>query len=263
MHEKDQFVVEQTDELLPSASERQRQRRTLAEAIWQPLTLTIWLLQATLIYQLVQGIRAAQPANHTLLPILFVSWQTIHLIMVILEEGWRFCIRGKVRLRRKTRLVRDRVPHVEIIIVCCGEELDIILDTVRAACTQDYPGAQFRVLVADDGNDNALKSAITSLAKVVPCQLLYYRRPGKAGSKKGYKAGNMNSALAYLDTLDKRARVELCAFLDCDMIIKPEFLRACLGHLLLEPDAGVVVVPQSFYNLPRNDPLYQSMHIHN
>ncbi|UJO13231.1 Putative cellulose synthase 3 [Fulvia fulva] len=263
MPEKHQFVVEQTDDLLPLSSERQRQRRVLAEASWRPLTLATWLLQATLVYQLSQNIQHARRGTRTLVPILFVCWQIILLATGALEEGWRFCISGKVKQRRKTRLVGDQVPFVDIIIVCCGEELDVILDTVRAACAQDYPGAQLRVLVADDGNDDLLEGSITALGKTSPCQLLYHRRPGKAGSKKGYKAGNMNSALVYADSVHTGNPVEFCAFLDCDMIVERDFLRACLGHLILEPNAGVVIVPQSFYNLPRNDPLYQSMHVHN
>ena len=155
------------------------------------------------------------------------------------------------------------MPFVDIIIVTCGEDVDVILDTVRAACAQDYARSQWRVLVADDGNDDELQAALCSLSKDLPCQLLYHRRAGKPGSKTGYKAGNMNAALAHLDSLSESTGVEFCAFLDCDMIVARDFLRTCMGHLLTEPKAGVAIIPQSFYNLPRNDPLYQSKHIHN
>ncbi|KAF2095781.1 nucleotide-diphospho-sugar transferase, partial [Rhizodiscina lignyota] len=165
------------------------------------------------------------------------------------------------RTRRKTRLVGDTVPAVDVIIVTCGENIDVILDTARAACAQNYPSDRFRVLVSDDGNDDSLQEAIHALKKDAPCELLYYRRPGRAGSKMGYKAGNMNAALSHLDTLGDRT--EFCAFTDADMILEADFLRACLGHLLLDPDGGVAIVPQSYYNLPTNDPLFQSMYVFN
>lgn len=155
----------------------------------------------------------------------------------------------------------DTVPNVDVIIVSCGEDIDIIMDTVRTACAQDYPSNKLRVLVSDDGNDDSLMKAVQAFHQDVPCTLLYYRRPGRAGSKPGYKAGNMNAALAHLDSLGKQR--DFCAFTDADMLLEPDFLRACLGHLLLDPQGGVAIVPQSYYNLPTNDPLFQSMYVFN
>lgn len=188
---------------------------------------------------------------------------TLAIASSVVQDAWRFCTWREVRLRHKIRIVGNNVPYVDIIIVSCGEDVDTILDTVRAACVQDYTSRKLRVLVGDDGNDDKLEAALTVLRRDVPCELLYHRRPGKAGSKKGYKAGNMNAALAYMDSITDRHKGEFCAFLDCDMIVEPEFLRACLGHLIRNPRAGVAIVPQSFYDVPQNDPLYQSMHVHN
>lgn len=180
---------------------------------------------------------------------------------ILADEFWHFCSLAPSRTRQKTRLVGDKVPAVDIIVVSCGEDIDVILDTARAACAQNYPSHRFRVLISDDGNDDALKDAVSALNKDAACDVLYYRRPGRAGSKTGYKAGNMNAALSYLDTLGRR--VEFCAFTDADMLLEADFLRACLGHMLLDPKSGVAIVPQSFYNLPTNDPLYQSMYVFN
>ncbi|KAF7193839.1 Cellulose synthase 1, partial [Pseudocercospora fuligena] len=253
------FTVCQTEELLPSVPAEKRRCRRRADLIWRFTTLLIWLLHIFLIFLLVQGVRDAR-SDRTLIPILFIGWQFVHLTTSVLGDFWRFCIWGEVRYRRKTRLVGELGPAVDIIVVSCGEEIDIILDTLRAACAQDYP--TFRVLLSDDGNDDRLEQAVYALRKVAPCELLYYRRPGEPCSKKGTKAGNMNAALEYLDSISSD-RTEFCAFLDCDMIVERDFLRACLGHLVQEPTAGVAIVPQSYYNLPLNDPLYQSMYIHN
>ena len=43
------------------------------------------------------------------------------------------------RWRPRLRLTGENVPSVDIIVTCCNEELDIILDTVRAAVELDYP----------------------------------------------------------------------------------------------------------------------------
>ncbi|PPJ52087.1 hypothetical protein CBER1_10047 [Cercospora berteroae] len=257
----DMYHVQQTKETLPPISDQEKKQRKRADAIWRLLTLSIWSLQSYLIYLLIQGIRSTKSDDEqTWIPSLFICWQITQLVTSILGESYRFILWSGVNLRQKTRLVGDRGPLVDIIVVSCGEDRSVILDTLRSVCAQDYPS--FRVLLGDDGNDDELQEDIRQLREVSPCELLYYRRPGKSGCKRGYKAGNMNAALAYLDTVGPR-RTEFCAFLDCDMIVESDFLRATIGHLLPNRNAGVVVVPQSFYNLPPNDPLYSSMYIHN
>lgn len=181
------------------------------------------------------------------------------------EEGWRYLtIATSTRpLRPKVRLVGEQVPLIDIVVTSCGENVDVILDTVRAACTQDYPRESFRVLVSDDANDDILKQRVSDRHLASGCEVMYYSRPGRAGSKPGHKAGNMNAAIAHLDTLGERGKqhqnAEFFAFCDADMMPEPEFLRACIGHLVLQPQAGIAVVPQNYYNVPTNDPLYQDM----
>ncbi|KIK57596.1 glycosyltransferase family 2 protein [Collybiopsis luxurians FD-317 M1] len=174
----------------------------------------------------------------------------------LVENGWRMlCI--KSRKRACLRLVGNEVPAVDVIITTCGEDSTVIMDSVRAACNLDYPYMRFRVLVTDDKADKALEERVKKLALKVPVPLLYYARPGENGSKSGAKAGNMNAALEYLDGLETPAG--FCAFVDADMILERAFLRACMPHLLCDREAGMVVVPQSFYNVPTNDPLFQSL----
>ncbi|KAF7590990.1 hypothetical protein BBP40_002184 [Aspergillus hancockii] len=47
--------------------------------------------------------------------------------------------RKRLRLRGSQNL-----PRVDVLIPCCGEPVEVILDTVRAACALDYPVSQFR-----------------------------------------------------------------------------------------------------------------------
>lgn len=154
----------------------------------------------------------------------------------VADDGWRFLC-TKHWLRPRLRLVGSEVPHADVIITTCGEEVDVVMDTVRAACDLDYPADRYRILVADDAANPDLEMQIAAMATRTPVTLLYYAR----STKGGMKAGNMNSALNYLHSLDG---AEYCTFCDVDMIFEPEFLRATLALLVSDDQVGVAVVPQ-------------------
>lgn len=58
----------------------------------------------------------------------------------------------------------EDVPTVDIIITCCGEDLDVLLDTVRATCNIDYPAERYRVFLSDDGRSAELRAAVETLS---------------------------------------------------------------------------------------------------
>lgn len=156
--------------------------------------------------------------------------------------------------RKRLRLHgTDDLPQVDILVPCCGEPVDVILDTVRAACTMDYPVSSFRVRVLDDGASTELESAVAALRTEWPH--LFYHTRGRQSGKVFAKAGNMNYALF---TLQEKAPPEFCAIFDADSIPMPHFLRATLPHLLQTPEAVLLTTRQYFYNLPSGDPLSQS-----
>ncbi|KAL2802358.1 glycosyl transferase [Aspergillus granulosus] len=158
------------------------------------------------------------------------------------------------RPRKRLRLEGSGdLPKIDVLIPCCGEPLDVILDTVRAACTMDYPVAQFRVLLLDDGGSAALKDSITELQSTHPN--LTYNTRGSHPGKVFAKAGNLNYALF---SLQETFQPEFCAILDADCIPAADFLRATLPHLLLNPHAALLTTRQYYYNLPTGDPLSQS-----
>jgi hypothetical protein len=145
------------------------------------------------------------------------------------------------------------LPRVDILLPCCGEAVDVITDTVHAACNLDYPVSQFRVMVLDDGGSIMLEKAVTELRSQWP-QLSYHSR-GRQSGQVFAKSGNMNYALS---TLQHDFKPEFCAVLDADSIPEPVFLRATLPHLLLSPESALVSTRQYFSNLPRGDPLSQT-----
>ncbi|KAJ5285972.1 CAZyme family GT2 [Penicillium chrysogenum] len=154
----------------------------------------------------------------------------------------------------RKRLRSDKhLPRVDVLVTCCGEPIEIILDTVRAACCLDYPTSDFRVRLLDDGASNDLHDAIAKLTTKWP-HLSYHTR-GKQSGKSFAKADNLNYALFSLQTNDPP---EFCTVVDADSILMPEFLRATLPHLLADPKAALLTTRQYFYNLPRGDPLSQS-----
>ncbi|KAE8381867.1 nucleotide-diphospho-sugar transferase [Aspergillus bertholletiae] len=156
--------------------------------------------------------------------------------------------RKRLRLRGSQNL-----PRVDVLIPCCGEPVDVILATVRAACTMDYPPSQLRVRVLDDGASAQLRDAVSEWHAQWP--YLFYHTRGRQSGRVFAKAGNLNYALF---TVQKDSPPEFCAILDADSIPKPEFLRATLPHLLLSSQTALVTTRQYFDNLPAGDPLSQS-----
>ncbi|KAJ5908128.1 glycosyl transferase [Penicillium taxi] len=156
--------------------------------------------------------------------------------------------------RKRLRLHGTKnLPRVDVLIPCCGESEDVILDTVRAACTLDYPVTDFRVLVLDDGSSALLKKAVSELRSQWPH--LSYNSRGQQSGQVFAKSGNLNYALA---TLQQDVVPEFCTILDADSIASPEFLRATLPHLILNPKSALVSTRQNFSNLPPGDPLSQA-----
>jgi cellulose synthase/poly-beta-1,6-N-acetylglucosamine synthase-like glycosyltransferase len=131
----------------------------------------------------------------------------------------------------------------------------VIANSVRAACESDWPLDKLRVIVTDDGRDEALANQIALLQKIYP-QLHYTSRPKPAIPD--YKAGNLNHAITLSSTFPSGAS-NLIAGLDADMIVQPHWLRSMVPHLLADSKTAMVCAHQHFYNLPPSDPLLQSL----
>lgn len=178
------------------------------------------------------------------------------LVPMLCHQTWQlFLIKG--RSREKLRIVGDNTPTVDVFVTCCKEDVQIISDTVRAAAAVDWPAERFRVVVLDDGADPELKQAITDISLLYP-NIYYTARLKVKGVPHHFKAGNLNHGLDFVKTLPGGASAYIAA-LDADMIPEPEWLRAVLAHLVIEPQLALACPPQLFYNLPKNDPLMQSL----
>jgi Glycosyltransferases, probably involved in cell wall biogenesis len=93
----------------------------------------------------------------------------------------------KKRGRAKLRLTGNECPTVDVFITCCGEDDEVVIDTVRGACDQDYPRDQMRVIILDDAKSATLEAACNELAVNHP-NVIYMARekdPRKAPPLQG------------------------------------------------------------------------------
>ncbi|KAJ6135227.1 hypothetical protein N7512_000387 [Penicillium capsulatum] len=186
----------------------------------------------------------------------FVAIELAVAIPGLLHNCWTMMALKK-RGRPMLRLTGNDVPTVDVFITCCGEEDEVVLDTVRGACDQDYPTDRFRVIVLDDAKSASLEEAVNQLS-VTHSNLYYMAREKIPGKPHHFKAGNLNYGVEQVTMLPGGAGQFLAA-LDADMIPEQEWLRAILPHLLVDPKMALACPPQLFYNTPASDPLAQSL----
>lgn len=147
--------------------------------------------------------------------------------------------------RPSYRLTGMSGPSVDVLITCCGESIDVIMDTVVAAAAQDYPSQRFRVFLLDDGHDEKLRDAITALnASLVgkgKTRIIYLARKTEVGIKSDFKAGNLRFGI---EESERLGGSEFLAGLDADMIPESDWLRRMLPHLMLDEKLALAQPPQ-------------------
>ena len=141
------------------------------------------------------------------------------------------------------------MPTVDVFITCCGEGIQLALDTVRGTCALDYPSTRFRIIVLDDNRSQALASALATKFKAFG-NVHYTSRNEKIFGHS--KAGNLNWGLKYTALLVGGAS-DYLAVLDVDMIPTRVWLRRLLPHLLQNSRIAIVSSPQYFYNIRKDD----------
>ena len=132
---------------------------------------------------------------------------------------------------REKRAPTQRVS-VDVFIPVYKEPPDIVDLTVAAAV--GLRGAEVRVHVLDDGNDDAMRDLALRYG------VGYIRRSAHTGAK----AGNINHALTKTDA-------EFIAVFDSDHVADPGFLEATLGWME-DPKIAFVQTPQYYANTEHN-----------
>ncbi|KAL3478461.1 nucleotide-diphospho-sugar transferase [Aspergillus californicus] len=168
--------------------------------------------------------------------------------------------RQKAWQRPRHRLVGAESPTVDVFVTCCGEDVELVMDTVRAAASQDYPLSTYRVFVLDDAGSQELHDAIHTYNTDRPHtgqEVHYLARTKNPGKPHYFKAGNLRFGL---QESRKKGRVsEYIAALDVDAIPETDWLRRMVPHLILDEHLGAIVPGLHHYNLPADDVLYQDV----
>jgi hypothetical protein len=147
---------------------------------------------------------------------IFFGVEFLITIPYLMNNGWAlFALKKRNRPRLRLMGHHD-VPTVDVFVTCCKEDNDVIMDTARAACDQDYPQDKFRVVILDDGKSEELKEMVLEAQKEWP-NLMYMSREKKPGVPHHFKAGNLNYGLEQI-TLLPGGSGEFVGALDADMV---------------------------------------------
>lgn len=149
-------------------------------------------------------------------------------------------------------LISNHVPAVDVFVLCCGEDLEVLEDTITAVLLQDYPAKFLHVYVLDDGRSQDLQTLIKSLNHArrqnATSKAVYLARDDVSPSY--FKAGNLQFGL---NQSRLRTNSEFIAVVDADMIPCGDWLRTILPHLLDDASVAIVCPPQHFYNVSASD----------
>lgn len=133
----------------------------------------------------------------------------------------------------------NELPVVAAIIPTYGEPLDVLERTVASLKKQQYPADHFCIVVSDDGQRDDVRAMAERQG------VLY-----NPGPRKDAKAGNLNSALAFLEINCPEASLVLTE--DADDVLDPTFLEKIVGYFS-NPDIAFVQTPKEAF-APRGDP---------
>ena len=145
----------------------------------------------------------------------FIAVEIAVAIPSLMHNTWTMWSMKK-RQRPKLRVTGNDVPTVDAFVTCCGEDDDLVMDTVRAACDLDYPQDRFRVIILDDGKSAGLEEQCAKLSMTYP-NLYYMARVKIPGQPHHFKAGNLNYGLDEVHKLPGGAG-QFMAALDADMV---------------------------------------------
>ena len=131
------------------------------------------------------------------------------------------------------------LPYVAAIVPTYGEPCDILERTVTALRQLDYPAERLFIVVSDDSHREEVR-------RLADRHGVHYN----LGPRKNAKAGNLNSALHYLERHFPLA--ELILTQDADEIIYPSFLQKTVGYFA-DPGIAFVQTPKDVIT-PPGDP---------
>lgn len=199
-----------------------------------------WSIYVFFQARLLKHIGDANPFPETRLWLVLVAEVLLDVQQIILAVNalFPFLIVSDQKIRPRMELVGNVAPTVDVMITCCGEPSDVVLNTIRAAVAQDYPPDQFRVYVLDDGRDSELEKGIQKIQREVGTPKLKYL---SRKSTLFFKAGNLQFGI---EEAVKEGALDMFASLDADMVPHKQWLRRLIPHLLIDSGVGLACPPQ-------------------
>jgi len=134
---------------------------------------------------------------------------------------------------RNQFLARTSSASVACLVTVCDEPIAVIGETVASICAMRYEN--MRVYILDDSGKSENIDKITELARSLGVTVI--RREGR----RHYKAGNLNNALAQIDT-------DYIAVFDADQRPSVDFLRDIVPSLDEDPGLALVQTRQDYEN---------------
>lgn len=122
-------------------------------------------------------------------------------------------------------LLSDRRPPIAMLYTTCN---DFVWQSAQSCLDVDY--ADYKLYILDDSSREDSKAAVDWFAAANPGRVEVIRR----ADRKGFKAGNLNNALA------NHVREPYFAIVDADEIVPANFLRQLVAYLENDPQCGFV-----------------------
>jgi glycosyltransferase involved in cell wall biosynthesis len=144
-------------------------------------------------------------------------------------------------------LPEGRYPFVCLQVPCYNEPPDMVIETLTALRSLDYPNYEIQVL-DDNTDDEALWRPVEAWCRKHDVKFVHL------SDWPGYKSGALNYALRKM--VDSSC--ELIGVIDSDYQIEPQFLRRCVP-LFIDPRVGFIQAPQDYRDW-QSAPFYRRLY---
>ncbi|KAI4262761.1 MAG: hypothetical protein L6R42_002066 [Xanthoria sp. 1 TBL-2021] len=144
------------------------------------------------------------------------------------------------------------VLTVDIFVSYYHHPITLLLDTLRAVVSIDYPSDSFRVILLDSSNSQEIKDHVQGLG----IDNVYYTAQ-EVPSQTLSKTTKLTHGLQFVESLPGGTS-QLMAVLDVGAIPSPLWLRELIPFILEDETVAMASTPKHPYDIPDGDPLRQN-----
>jgi cellulose synthase/poly-beta-1,6-N-acetylglucosamine synthase-like glycosyltransferase len=168
-----------------------------------------------------------------------LQWVALGFFVVFIEFAWLYGFynlgvvtfawyhrRTQPPARAVTRVAPELLPPVALLYTTCN---DFVEKSAASCLAQEYP--DFTLYLCDDSTEPEFWARVDEFAARHPGRVRVVRR----GDRRGFKAGNLNHALASVATAEP-----FFALVDADEILPTDFLERLVPRMLAQPRCGFV-----------------------